>query len=58
MPEFGAREQHAGEERAERHRNAGERHQLRDADHEQQRKRGEHFAMRVAAMIRSTGRVR
>ena len=41
---LGAREQHAGEERAERHRDAGQRHQLRDADDEQQRERGEHLA--------------
>ena len=56
---LGAREQHAGEERAERHRHAGQRHQLRDADHQQQRERGEHLAQAGASRrSRSSGRVR
>ena len=33
-----------GEEGAQRHRDAGERHELRDADHQQQRERGEELA--------------
>ena len=40
---FRVGEQHAGEERAERHRDAGELHQPRGADHDQQRRRGEHL---------------
>ena len=44
MPILGAGQQHAGEERAERHREPDAGHQLRDAEHEQQRERGEHLA--------------
>ena len=38
------REQHAGEERAERHRHADRLHQQRGAEHDQQRGRGHHLA--------------
>ena len=38
------REQHAGEERAERHRHADDLHQQRGAEHDQQRGRGHHLA--------------
>ena len=37
-------EQHAGEERAERHRHADDLHQQRGAEHDEQRGRGHHLA--------------
>ncbi len=44
-PVLGTREQHAGDERAERHRQSGEAHQLGDAEDEQQCERGEDLAL-------------
>ena len=44
VAELGIGEQHAGEERAERHRQADRLHQQRGADDDEQRGRGEHFA--------------
>jgi hypothetical protein len=52
-----AREQHAGQERAERHRDAGELHHLGDADDEQQRERREDLA-EVRARDRAERRAR
>ena len=40
---FGVRKQHAGEEGAQRHRQADRTHQQGSADHHQQRRRGEDF---------------
>ena len=48
VAELGIGEQHAGEKRAERHRQADFLHDQRGADHQQQRRRGEHFAAAVA----------
>ncbi len=48
-------EQHAGEERAERHRDADEIHEPRRADHDQQRGRREHFG-RAGARSRAEHR--
>jgi hypothetical protein len=44
VPVFGLREQHAGEKRAQRHRQASRFVAERDAEHEQQRERGEDLA--------------
>ena len=44
MAEFRAREEHAREEGAERHRQAGSRHQLGDADDEEEGEGGEELA--------------
>ena len=44
VPVVGFGEQHAGEERAERHRHAGLLHQQRGAEHDQERRRGHHLA--------------
>ena len=41
---FGAGQQDAGQEGAEAHRQVGQRHQLCDTEHQQQRERGEDFA--------------
>ena len=48
VPELGVGEQHAREERAERHRQADRFHDQRRADHDQQRGGGEHLAAAVA----------
>jgi len=44
MAIVGAGEQHAGQERAERHRHADGLHQQRGAEHDQERRRGHHLA--------------
>ena len=43
VPELAVGEQHAGEEGAERHRQAGELRQQRGGDHRQQCRGGEHL---------------
>ena len=52
---FGIGEQHAGEERAERHRDADQIHDPRGADHDQQRGRREHLG-RAGARSRAEHR--
>ncbi|MCY1238940.1 hypothetical protein D9M72_517010 [compost metagenome] len=44
MPVFRIGQQHAGQEGPQRHRQSDRIHHQRDADHQQQRKRGEHLA--------------
>ncbi len=48
VPEFRVREEHAGEERAERHRQPDVLHRQRRTDHHEQRRGGEHLASAVA----------
>jgi hypothetical protein len=55
VPVLGAREQHAGDERAERHRDAELVHEDADRQHHQQRARREHL---LAAGLRQHAKVR